>query len=129
MTRSDQRLPETFETQLSSNIKQVGSTKSDIDNFPSNTTIFKLSCNGEVDLFGRRHFIGVFSSALHIFQALPLETFGFNSDFHYIHWIEYAADLPREELAKMVNIIGLNITSKLNQTREKYVRNLQTYYN
>lgn len=125
ITQSDQRLPEKF-AQISSNIKQVGTSKSNADYSPSNTTIFKLSCNGEVDLFGRRHFIGIFPRALHIIQALPLETFGFNSDFHFIHWIEYAADLPHEELAEMVNIIGLNVISMRNQTGEKYIHNLQT---
>ena len=120
ITRSDQQLPEKL---LHGNIDLGRQVKHIKDNgSPNNATILELSCNGEVDLFGRRHFIGILPRAVNIVKALPLEMFGFNTDSSLIqYWIEYAGltVLPREEFAGMINILGFNITTEHSQLRKR----------
>jgi hypothetical protein len=114
ITRSDQRLSQNS-AQIRSDIPHVGRIA---DDSLSHTKIFEMSCNGGLDLFGRRHFIGILPRVVNIVKALPLETFGFNSISNFIHyWIEYAGltALPREEFAGMINNIGLNITTEHSQ--------------
>lgn len=126
ITRSHRRLPDKLK-QISSDRGHVGSFNNDAENTTSDAKIFQLSCQGEVGLFGRQHFIGIIPRAVRIIQTLPLETFGFNSDFNFIrYWIEYAGltVLPLKEFTNMVNIIGLNITTGYNKRGKKYAYNL-----
>jgi hypothetical protein len=102
---------------------------SNADDSPSNTKIFELSCKGGVDLFGRRHFVGILPRAVRIIQTLPLESFGFNTDSYLIqYWIEYAGltVLPRNEFADMINILGLNVTTERSQAGKTYALSIQT---
>lgn len=92
----------------------------------NNTTAATVFCNGEMHLFGRRHFVGVVHRALQTIQNLSDGIFKSKSVFAttpFQYWIDTWTIASPFDLINITKIADINITFEEKDT--KYVSFLQ----